>query len=93
MANSNSHTVSAYRINPATGALIAVGGGPVATGLSPRSVSVDPSGQFAYVANFVSSTVATYRIDSTTGALIAMDGGSVAAGANPVSVVTTATIQ
>ena len=55
-----------------------------ATGVSPRSVVVDPTGKFAYVANSGSNNVSMYTIDATTGALTSI--GLMAAGANPASV-------
>ena len=50
MANAASDDVSAYTVNAATGVLTSIGA-PVAAGSSPNSVTVDPSGRFAYVAN------------------------------------------
>ena len=38
-------------------------------GTGPGSVTVDPTGKFAYVANCGSDDVSAYTIDSTTGAL------------------------
>ena len=32
-------------------------------------MAVDPSGKFAYVANYFSNSISMYAIDSTTGAL------------------------
>lgn len=72
-ANSGSDDVSMFRIDPATGALTSLG----AIGATPdrfkqwgpRSVTVDPSGQFVYVANMNSSNVSVYRIDPESGAL------------------------
>ena len=71
-----------YTINQATGALTA--GTVVAAGSSPLSVTVDPSGKFAYAANQDSDNISVYTIDQTTGALTA--GTAVAAGTGPVSV-------
>ena len=51
VANDQGGNVSAYTINSSTGALRAVAGSPFAAGVQPTSVTVDPSGQFAYVAN------------------------------------------
>ncbi len=50
----------------------------------PHSVTVDPSGQFAYVANTGSKNISAYAIDSSTGALT--NPTTVAAGTNPYSV-------
>jgi DNA-binding beta-propeller fold protein YncE len=82
VANSGSSTVSVYTIDQTTGALTA--GTAAETGRGPASVTVDPSGRFAYVANFLSDFVSVYTIDQTTGALAA--GTLVAAGLNPWSV-------
>jgi DNA-binding beta-propeller fold protein YncE len=41
--------VSAYTIDGITGALVPVSGAPFPAGFVPRSVTVDPTGQFAYV--------------------------------------------
>ncbi|MFZ3091342.1 MAG: beta-propeller fold lactonase family protein [Nitrospirota bacterium] len=78
-----------YTINQTTGALTA--GTAVAAGTYPRSVTVDPSGKFAYAANENSSDISVYTINQTTGALTA--GTAVAAGTWPTSVTTTGTIQ
>ena len=64
----------------------------MAAGSGPFSVSVDPSGKFAYVANSGSNDVSAYTINATTGALTPI-GAVVAAGTGPRSVTTTGTIQ
>jgi YVTN family beta-propeller protein len=46
---------------------------------------VDPSGKFAYAANYGDNTISVYTIDQTTGALTAV-GTAVAAGTGPTSV-------
>jgi 6-phosphogluconolactonase len=72
--------VSMYTINPTTGALASIGP-PVTTygySLYAESVTVDPSGKFAYVTNSgdvwdyddeADGNVAMYTINATTGAL------------------------
>ena len=82
VTNLNSNTISVYTIDPSTGALTA--GTAVATGLQPRSVTVDPTGKFVYVANGLSNNLSVYTIDQITGALSA--GTAVVTGANPYSV-------
>ena len=89
VANQGSDNVSAYTINATTGALTSVGAA-VAAGIGPSSVSVDPSGKFAYVVN--ATKVRAYTIHAATGALTPI-GAAVAAGTSPVSVTTTGTIQ
>jgi 6-phosphogluconolactonase (cycloisomerase 2 family) len=73
--------VSMYTINSTTGALTSVG--MIAAGNGPDSVTVDPAGKFAYVANFDSNDVSMYTIDATTGALASL--GTIAAGTSPDS--------
>jgi len=64
----------------------------VAAGTTPYSVTVDPSGKFAYAANRISNDVSAYTIDATTGVLTST-GAAVAAGTNPHSVTTTGSWQ
>jgi 6-phosphogluconolactonase (cycloisomerase 2 family) len=69
VANQFSNDVSAYKVDPASGALT-----PIATftsGLAPNSVAANPAGHCLYVANQQDSTVpvAVFTINATTGAL------------------------
>jgi 6-phosphogluconolactonase (cycloisomerase 2 family) len=82
-------SVATYTINAATGALTSIGavGGENPNVCCFDSVTVDPSGKFAYVANGVGSDptgVSMYTIDGTTGALTSI--GIIAAGSNPSAV-------
>jgi YVTN family beta-propeller protein len=85
--NSVSGSVSTYTINATTGALTSIDAA-VAAGSGPRSVTVDPSGKFAYVANSGSNDISAYTINATTGALTSI-GAAVAAGISPFSITTT----
>src|SRR5512136_1593367 len=70
-------------------ALLALAGAAAAgegTGQRPASISVDPSGRFAYVANLKSNDVSAYRIDRPSGALHAVPGSPFPAGTQPVAV-------
>ena len=65
--------VSMYTINSTTGALASIGS-PVAADFGPHSVTVDPFGKFAYVANdgaleVTCGSVSMYTINATTGTL------------------------
>ncbi len=82
--------VSGYRINRTTGGLEPAAGSPFPAELTPISVTVDPTGQFAYVANFIPNNVSAYRINGTTGALTRVPGSPFRAGTLPASVTTTA---
>ena len=74
----------------ATGALTSLGA-TVAAGSGPRSIAVDPTGKFVYVANLGSGSISAYSANATTGALTSL-GAPVAAGVNPFSI-TVARIQ
>src|SRR6266852_999651 len=76
--------VSMYTIDVTTGALTSIG--TIAAGSNPVSVAVDPSGKFAYVANFNSNDVSMYTIDVTTGTLTSIAPWALATGSNPMSV-------
>jgi 6-phosphogluconolactonase len=79
VANNGSDDVSAYTIDN-TGALTPIicsgtcSGNNFPAGTGPQSISVDPTGKFAYVANFLSNDVSAYTIAST-GALTQVDCG------------------
>jgi 6-phosphogluconolactonase (cycloisomerase 2 family) len=66
--------VSMYKIDPTMGVLTSIGS-PVAADFYAHSVTIHPSGKFAYVANAgdpdlgVGTSVSMYTINATTGAL------------------------
>jgi 6-phosphogluconolactonase (cycloisomerase 2 family) len=60
--------VSAFTINPVTGNLTAVGGSPYTADAQPTAIALDPTGQFAYVANLQSADVSEFTV-GVTGAL------------------------
>jgi len=82
VANFSDNTVSIYTVNAATGQLRH--NGYVAAGTNPSSVTVDPSGKFAYVTNSFNGTggnsVPAYSINATTGALTRIDADGTLAG-------------
>ncbi len=83
VANETDNTLSAYTVEANTGKLRA--NGYVATGTSPRTVAVHPSGLFTYVANIGAGTVSQFAINATTGQLTTI-AAAIAAGARPFSV-------
>jgi 6-phosphogluconolactonase (cycloisomerase 2 family) len=92
VANHNYNTsnivgsVSEYSIG-ASGVLgVLTGIGTVGTGVEPSSVTVDPSGQYAYVANLGDGTVSQYSINSD-GTLAAMTPATVTVVGQPISVI------
>ena len=85
VANSGDASVSQYTIGT-SGALTPMATPTVAAGSSPRSVTVDLLGRFAYVANFSSDNVSAYSIDPVTRALSPVIGSPFAAGTSPTAV-------
>jgi len=86
VANFGSNSISAYRINPATGALTTIPGSPFATGDGPATVAIHPAGTFAYVADLGDRAVLTYRINAITGTLTPVTGRPVYIDHGPSSV-------
>jgi len=77
VTNNTSGNVSGYTINALTGVLTQIncGGGAgcngsnFLAGTNPNSVTVAPSGKFAYVVNTTSSDISVFTINATTGLL------------------------
>jgi len=78
----NNDGISAYRIDPDTGALTDVPGSPFADHGYPQFLTTNPAGTFAYVANY-RGTVSAYRINAATGALTEIPGSPFKAGDQP----------
>jgi 6-phosphogluconolactonase (cycloisomerase 2 family) len=58
------------------GSLTAMTNGPFATGILPVGITIDPRGDFLYVANFSSSTIGAYAIDTATGTPVGSVGSA-----------------
>jgi DNA-binding beta-propeller fold protein YncE len=91
VANESSNSLSVYSINTTTGALSAIDAdgatgtqASIATGTRPYAVTIDPTGYFAYVANYDSGNISAYSINQTSGALTSL--GTVLAGTGPSSI-------
>lgn len=65
-------TVSAYRIDPATGMLTLINENSTA-GRGPAHVSVDPLGRFVYVSNYSEGNLSVYQIMDGGGLSVAVD--------------------
>jgi len=78
-------TISAYTVNPTTGALTAVPGSPFTTKASgccgTLFIDVDPNSRFLYVPNRDANSVSVFSIAST-GALTEISGSPFASGGN-----------
>jgi DNA-binding beta-propeller fold protein YncE len=81
-ANAGDNTISAYSIDPTTGALTALGT-PVATGTSPYAITGSPDRKHLYVVNQLSNDISVYAVNATTGALTPISGSPFAAGTDP----------
>ena len=88
-----SFTVSAYTLDPNSGSLNEISGSPFPAGALPRSVTVDPSGNFVYVTNSGDNDVSAYTIDQASGALTANPAGPFPAGNNVFDVTATGNIH
>jgi 6-phosphogluconolactonase (cycloisomerase 2 family) len=66
---SQASEITAFTIDPTTGALSFIAGQPFTTGSAPRCLLEDPSNQFIYSANFNDSTVVGKIIDVNSGVL------------------------
>lgn len=82
VTNAADNTVSAYRVDATTGALVAVGA-PTATGRSPYAVVGTPDKRFVYVSDEGDNDVSAFAVNIETGALTAVSGSPFAAGTNP----------
>lgn len=80
VTNSVSGNVSAFVIDPTTGALTPVPGSPFPSGAEPLSAAADPSGRFLYVSNGMSNDVWAYTINATSGVLTPLPGSPFPAG-------------
>jgi len=69
VVNHDSSTVSAFRINPTTGALSALNPSSVSTGSSPVAITMHSTGKFLYVSNNASSNISAFNADTTSGSL------------------------
>jgi 6-phosphogluconolactonase (cycloisomerase 2 family) len=92
VGNEGSNDVSAFAVNPATGALTAVPGSPFAVGTDPKAMATMANniGSYnLYIANADSDNVSAYTIDANTGALAPMSPGpsTIAMGKSPTSIV------
>jgi DNA-binding beta-propeller fold protein YncE len=100
VANAGDATVSGFTLDPATCVLTAMADVDLATvgnqasiaaGVTPFSVSIDPTAAYVYVANFGGDTVSTYSIGTgVDGGKLTAVGAATATGTGPVAVTTVA---
>lgn len=68
-ANEVSASISGYSVDSSTGALTALAGFPVSSGVNPVFLTHDPLNKFLVVVDIAANNVRVYGIDSSTGAL------------------------
>ena len=86
-SSGSTNNISAYSVDPGTGALTALAGSPYTTGgTDTNSVTTDKTGRFLYATNENSHTLSAFRIDQSTGALTQLAGSPYATGTAPNSV-------
>jgi 6-phosphogluconolactonase (cycloisomerase 2 family) len=86
VGDEDSNDVSAFAVDPTTGALTAVPGSPFAAGTDPQAMVFDGI-ESLYVANAGSDNVSVYAIDGNTGALTPRPGSPGAVGTSPTSII------
>jgi len=77
--------VFAFTSDLVTGALTAVPGNPVSSGLGPSEIIVSPNGGFAYASNVAANTVSAFAINPVSGALTALAASPYAVTSRPAS--------
>jgi 6-phosphogluconolactonase (cycloisomerase 2 family) len=87
--------LAAFSIDPATGALSAVPGGPISisTNISIGTMSIDPTGKFLYASYEDHNEVAAFSIDATSGMLTAVSGSPFTVGGSATTIVTTIAVD
>lgn len=85
VANSDSASVSGFRIDPTSGAASLTAGSPYPAVQAVRTLTLHPSGSFLYAGSGIGTTA--FRIDAGSGALTPVAGGPFAAGESQSQVV------
>jgi len=91
VSNGGSHDISAFSIDPNTGALTLVAGSPFAAAgppSGPLSLAATPDNQFLYAGGNQSGKINGYTIDAS-GALHPIPGFPIDAGGQPIGMTTT----
>src|SRR5262249_20375486 len=66
--------VEGYSIDSTSGALTKITGSPFDAGVDPVFATVDPSGRFLFVANYIPQELSEWVIDPDTGSLTPIAG-------------------
>ena len=88
VTNSTVGSVSAYLLDPTSGALQKTSGSPVSTGASsPDSLAVDANKKFVLVANAASASISSFTLNSSTAALTPVAGSPFPTGSSVIRLV------
>ncbi|MEP6884864.1 MAG: beta-propeller fold lactonase family protein [Gammaproteobacteria bacterium] len=85
VTNAADNTISAFSIDPGTGA-IASAGPPVTAGSAPRAIAGSSDRKYLYIGNSGSNDVSAFSIDPKSGTLTMVPGSPFIAGTNPRAV-------
>ena len=91
-ANNGSNTITAYTVDPATGALSAIDADTVTAGVqyfaatAPVALAINPSGSYLYVLDNAVSSISAFSIDPSTGRLTSIDADAVSAGSQALHI-------
>jgi len=82
--------ISAFSVDPSTGALTPIPGSPFTAGAEPTALTTDLSGKFLFEASNLESPtpvndISAFTINSSTGALTAVAGSPFLSGVSPLS--------
>jgi len=72
VSNADSSTITAYSVNSATGALVAVSGSPFGGVNGPLALALAPNSDFLAVGNLNGGGISVFRVSKTTGSLTAV---------------------
>jgi 6-phosphogluconolactonase len=84
VANQGDNTVTGYRINATSGALVKIGASAVGT--YPFFLTTDLNGRFLFVTNFQSNNLSVFKINASNGVITEVPGSPYATGVRPLSV-------
>jgi 6-phosphogluconolactonase (cycloisomerase 2 family) len=87
-SNEGSDNVTAYSVNPSSGALMQVTGSPFEAGTEPIGVAIclGRADNYLYATNSGSNNVSGYAIDPSSGALTQLKGSPYSAGTGPYGI-------
>ena len=80
---------SAFKVDPATGALSVVPGSPFQAGEAVSDVAVDPAGRYVYVSSIINGSTGilyVFSVDPTTGSLTPLSGAPFPGAGGPIAI-------